>query len=53
MTTEIFYLNIFNMSISFKIYYSKLVCSHLNAEIAVSNPTEGMGLRLLCFLCVV
>jgi hypothetical protein len=29
------------------------VCSSLIAEVASSNPAEGMDVRLLCLLCVV
>jgi hypothetical protein len=30
-----------------------LVCSRLIANVAGSNPTGGMDVRLLCLLCVV
>ena len=29
------------------------VCSRLTAELAGSNPAEGIDVRLLCSLCVV
>jgi hypothetical protein len=31
----------------------RAVCGPLIAGLAVSNPADGMGVRLLCLLCVV